>query len=101
HPAWHLLLDQELPDRGGGRRPARAAPRVRLLRPDPHPARRGPAVVGGQGARPGRQRPGLARGRPHPGRTVSSAAATASTDATGTSAAAISGRMAAVANAIA
>src|SRR5262249_12980343 len=79
------------PRRGWGPRPARPAPRVPLPRPAPPPARRGPGVVAGPGARPGRRR-SRRGGRPHPGCAVTSSAAT------GTSTAAASGRTAAAAN---
>ncbi len=44
--ARHLLLDQELPDLHRGRRPRGPLAYVRVLRPDPHPPRRRPGVVG-------------------------------------------------------
>src|SRR5262249_266708 len=69
-----LLLDQELPDRGRDRRPARAEPRVRLLRPDLHPAARRPAVVAGPVPPRGRPRRGPRRPPPRP--PEASAAAT-------------------------
>ena len=40
------LLDQELPHLDRGRGPRGADPHLRVLRPDPHPARRGTGVVG-------------------------------------------------------
>src|SRR4029077_12120711 len=42
----HLLLDEELPHLDRGRGPRGAVPALRVLRPDPHPSRRGPGVVG-------------------------------------------------------
>ena len=44
--ARHLVLDEELPHLHRGRRRRGARPAVRVLRPDRHAARRGPAVVG-------------------------------------------------------
>ena len=62
HRARHLLLDQELPDLDRGRGPRGAEPHLRVLRPDPHPAGRGPALV--DRARPPRRvRPEGGRGR--------------------------------------
>ena len=46
----HLLLDEELPHLDRGQRPGGADPHLRVLRPDPHPARRGPGLVGPPGA---------------------------------------------------
>ena len=43
--ARHLLLDQELPHLDRGSRPRGADPHLRVLRPDPHAARRGTGVV--------------------------------------------------------
>jgi hypothetical protein len=47
--ARHLVLDEELHDRAGPRRPGGAAAAVLLPRPDPHPAARRPGLVGGGG----------------------------------------------------
>ena len=46
HRARHLALDQELPHLDRGRGPRGADPHLRVLRPDPHAAGRGPGVVG-------------------------------------------------------
>src|SRR5262249_25789360 len=69
----HLVLDEELPDLDRGRRHGGADPPVPVLRPDRHPAGRGPAVVGGARRRrdPGRpRRPGQRPGPGVVGRTV-------------------------------
>ena len=46
HRARHLVLDEELPHLDRGHRPRGALPHLRVLRPDPHPPRRRPGVVG-------------------------------------------------------
>ena len=43
--ARHLVLDEELPDRHRGDRPGGAGATLRVLRPDPHPARVGAGLV--------------------------------------------------------
>ncbi len=59
HRARHLLLDEELPHVHRGHRRRGPLALLRVLRPDPHPPRGRPAVVGA--ARPPRR--GLAEGR--------------------------------------
>ena len=49
HRARHLVLDEELPHLHRERGPRRPDPRLRVLRPDPHPPRRRPGVVGRHG----------------------------------------------------
>ncbi len=62
HRARHLLLDEELPHLDRGHRPRGPDPHLRVLRPDPHPPRGRPAVVG-RARQPRRVRAQGRRGR--------------------------------------